>query len=619
MKKTIKTLAVGITLGLCAGAFAMQPNIPALAQIIPSKLYYESVLRGSSEVTIQNTALRSAICNLLGKTADSRLYSDDFLTCPTYRDVTTTNPDTGITTVTPGKHYLDLSYTGVKDISELVQFEFPETLSGISLMGNGIENSDLNNILTVITSNKATGTININGVDYKVNSNFDTIIKKVNLNLNNIDFETLSDTFKSNENLLFGLQNMPENEGLLTPSELASTKYYIRTNDDVYLSYNFFYNGERIYPTLNTVSKIATDTLGDYKIELSSPPQSESSYFFGQTKTLEFTQFEFKIKDGYTIERKALFNLDFSKTGINKDYILNGISRTDCDIAPATRTDTNTAGTNYTAVKITYKNYTRTLSLPFTVVDTISPQITLRGYSTMYWRQNKSWVDPGYLGSDSGDDLTNQVTIDLGGLDVTKLGSYTIKYTLKDLVGNETTTTRTVIVQESILDEIKVTCEHSDFNVGEEILLTVSPSSNTPLSKYSNFRYSWYMDGVLFKTTTGDSTTGKSSTVVIMDNSGTHKISVILTATQVADNREVMVESDFFEIKAKTNISSQNSIIIALVVAIASIAIITITATIIKAKKATKKAHKQHAKKSSNSADIKVIKDYETPKDDNKK
>ena len=40
---------------------------------------------------------------------------------------------------------------------------------------------------------------------------------------------------------------------------------------------------------------------------------------------------------------------------------------------------------------------------------------------------------------------------------------------------------------------------------------------------------------------------------------------------------------------------------------------------IIKPKKATKKAHKQPAKKSSQSADIKVIKDYETPKDDNKK
>lgn len=615
-------MAIGITLGLCAGTFCMQTNIYTQAQTARFTPYYENVIRGGSEVSIHNTNLKVAICNLLGKPTTSRLYTNDFLTCSTYNDVSTTDPDTGVTTVIPGKHYLDLSYTGVKDISELVQFEFPDTLNGISLMGNGIENSDLNNIFNVITSNKSLGTLTANGNEYKINSNFDTIIKKVNLNFNNIDLQTLAETYKSNENLLFGIQNMPEDEKLLKPEELASTNYYIRTNDDVYLSYNFFYNNTRIYPTLNSVSKLTSDSLGDYKIEISSPPQSESSYFFGQSKTIEFTQFEFKIKDDYTIERKAFFDLDFSQNGINNDYILNGISRADCEITPTDRTTVpNTAGTNYIAVKITYKTFSRTLSLPFTVVDTINPEITLKGYSTMYWRQNKSWDDPGYSGSDSGDPMTNSITIDFGGLDVTTLGTYTITYSLKDLVGNTTSITRTVIVQESVLDEIKITSDQSDFNVGEEILLTVSPSSNTPINNYANFKYSWYMDGVLFKTTTGDNATGKSSTVVIINNSNSHKISVILTATQIADNREVMVESEFFEIKAKTNITSKNSIIIALIVTVVAIAIITITTTIIKAQKATKKAHKSHtSKKDTNKNEIKVIKDYsEKPKDNNKK
>ena len=140
----------------------------------------------------------------------------------------------------------------------------------------------------------------------------------------------------------------------------------------------------------------------------------------------------------------------------------------------------------------------------------------------MYWRQFKEWKDPGYSGWDSGDNLTNSVKVDRSELDETVCGTYLIKYSLEDLSGNTISTTRTIIVQESVLDEIKISTTKDKFNVREEIFLSVEPAPNTPISKYKDYVYTWYLDGVEFKTTKGDALTAKSTTILVLDNSLSH-------------------------------------------------------------------------------------------------
>ena len=311
-----------------------------------------------------------------------------------------------------------------------------------------------------------------------------------------------------------------------------------------------------------------------------------------------------------------MFDLDLSKDGTN--YILNGIGRNVCTLDLTPRTNTDTAGIGHTAVKITYAGKTRTVSLPFVIVDTISPEIKLEGYSTMYWRQFKEWKDPGYSGWDSGDNLTNSVKVDRSELDETVCGTYLIKYSLEDLSGNTTSTTRTIIVQESVLDEIKISTTKDKFNVGEEIFLSVEPAPNTPISKYKDYVYTWYLDGVEFKTTKGDAVTAKSTTILVLDNSLSHKITVTLKAKQIADDREVLINSEEFEIKCSLSVTSQKGIIFALCSAVTLIAIITLTVTISKTKKAKKLSQKSKSKNNSKQENITVIKDYNQNKPDDK-
>lgn len=613
MKKIFKTFCIALLCGLSLFQVGLTQK-----EITLAKPYsYVNKLQGGSEVVLTNSNLRNQICKLLGKTSNSKLYSEDFLTSDNFKATTTTNPDTGLSETTALTNYLDLSYLNIKDLIELCQFEFPQTLNGINLMGNKITNEDLPNLVKFLSLNKAMGTIAVGEQTYKIRSNFDEIIKKINLNYNQIDLNTTSSEFLANDKLLFGLQNLDETYNLCLPEEQSNLKYYIRTNDENYLSYNFYFNNSRQPLSINTIKSLDTSVLGDYKIEIAGTPNSTSGYFHGLNISKEFTLFTLKIKDTFRVERKALFDLDVSENGTN--YILNGIGRNVCTLELTPRTNTDTAGTGHTAVKITYAGKTRTVSLPFVIVDTVNPEIKLEGYSTMYWRQFKEWKDPGYSGWDSGDNLTNSVKVDRSELDETVCGTYTIKYSLEDLSGNTTSATRTVIVQESVLDEIKISTAKETFDVGEEILLSVEPSQNTPISKYKDYVYTWYLDGVEYKTTKGDAVTGKSTTILILDNSLSHKITVTLKAKQIVDNREVLINSDEFEIKCNLSVTSHDSIIFALCSAVTIIVIITLTVTISKSKKAKKLSQKSNSKNNSKQGNITVIKDYSANKTDDKK
>lgn len=79
--------------------------------------------------------------------------------------------------------------------------------------------------------------------------------------------------------------------------------------------------------------------------------------------------------------------------------------------------------------------------------DDEAPVITLKGNQNMTIYAGNSYNEPGYSASDKCDgDLTNNV-LSTGTVDINKIGTYTIYYSVKDAAGNEGKAERTVNVR----------------------------------------------------------------------------------------------------------------------------------------------------------------------------
>ena len=84
-------------------------------------------------------------------------------------------------------------------------------------------------------------------------------------------------------------------------------------------------------------------------------------------------------------------------------------------------------------------------------VDTSKPVIKLKGSDTITINQNTKFTDPGFIAYDDVDgELTSEVIV-TGTVNITKPGSYTIYYNVKDSSNNSTQVTRTVIVSGTVV------------------------------------------------------------------------------------------------------------------------------------------------------------------------
>jgi len=80
---------------------------------------------------------------------------------------------------------------------------------------------------------------------------------------------------------------------------------------------------------------------------------------------------------------------------------------------------------------------------------TYYPSIELEGDSYLVWEKGTAYVDPGYVSTLNGEDVTDQVTVS-GTVDTNKSGIYTLIYTtMKNEDGFDASATRTVVVLDS--------------------------------------------------------------------------------------------------------------------------------------------------------------------------
>jgi len=619
-KNIIKGLFLG--LAICSSLFAVNNFIEYKTN---NSTTIQSVYAASKEVGVTDINLRTALCRNLGKSINEKLYVDDFMKAPAFNE----DPDTGKVE----KKSLDLSYSNITDITELVQFEFPTTLVAIDLTGNNITNEILDKITTTLNLSTTDEKVIIKedptdeeevGREITIRADLKNQIIKVKLNLNHINLDELASSQLNDERFIYAIQNLDLTENkMYLFDEVKNAKYYIRSHDENYLSFNFFHNPYiddqgtkhgKYNHVLNAITPLITiDKLGEYQFNIANPPNSESGYFYGVEVHEDLKVFTAEIEQGFYVERRApIFPLKQS------NIIVNGLLG-DVDIE-IRDTKINNIGMQDVIIIITNIEDTRILTLQFEVRDTTAPIITLEPNNTniIYWRQNKTFdasTDPGYKGIDSGEDITHLVNVDYSNIDVTKVGTYNITYNLTDIAGNKAQEViRTVVVQEQVLDEIKLKTTTQSIVVGQEIILTVEPNENIDITKYSDFVYTWFLNGEEFKTTTGDKSSGISTTIITLDSTAEVEVTVELHAKQVIDNGDVYVTSQKLKLKPEY-VESNTTIIIATATALGIVLIVFIATIITKARKAKRTTQKSKSDYKEKNSNIQVIKNYNQPTD----
>lgn len=607
-------------------------------------------IRAGSAVTIKDENLAKKLQSILNKSSFNSL---DFMT----HDYNGIEEGKG-TLLT-----LDLKNAGITDIIELCQFQFPDTLEAIDLSNNKITNENLSNLVLLLNSDttEENKTIEVDHTPenledekttYICQSNFKSLIKKVNLNNNQINLSTINNTYLNNSKLIFGIQQFGkvDKSGLVIREDM-NPMYYIRsdspgvTGDEHYLAYSisFQYSIPSQLITLKQDDPTMLFDLSEYpsaygkmSISIASPNNIEANknYFKDFSFSTEFLLINIELpynsttKEGFSVERKSLLNLNLvnGKPTAESPLVIEGIDTDNVYISynnPSTSQITTDTHKNYVYITLKYNNHTRIIPIEFIVTDTIAPVIKLKGGNHVYSCLNKEYIEAGYkaydpaiIGAEDGDDLTNFVKIK-SNVNINAVNEiFTVTYTVADTAGNETTVTRQVEIKEAILDRIRLRTNNVDtIFEGQDISLSVAPDNDVKLSDYSQITYKWYLNGTLFNTT-------KTPVAEInLSDSGIYQIQVEALTTRLIDNVELQLFSNTLTINIEPQLKNNDTLILALCIALIIIIIVIIIITIIKSRRGKKKITGKHknfhkGKKQSKEPaqrsqfDIQVIKDY---------
>jgi hypothetical protein len=169
-------------------------------------------------------------------------------------------------------------------------------------------------------------------------------------------------------------------------------------------------------------------------------------------------------------------------TEINKPYIDPGIIATDNiegNISSRYQVfgsvDTSKVGPNYLKyiVKDYYGNVSDTLyRTVFVVLNQTGPSLTLEGTSPVYVEVFKKYQEPGFIAKDNqGNNINSQVVV-MSNLDTTKIGLYSITYTVVDAFGLSVSRQRAVQVGDTTRPVIVPLASPYTHQVGSAIDLT---------------------------------------------------------------------------------------------------------------------------------------------------
>ena len=197
---------------------------------------------------------------------------------------------------------------------------------------------------------------------------------------------------------------------------------------------------------VNIQGEVDVTTVGTYHITYTATRSVES--LFGNAEARETARRTIRVVDTVAPEITLVADPEvFTFPG--QTYQEEGYTATDNydgDItADVVRTDDG--------VNVTYKvsdssgNVTEVFR-EIVYDDPIPPELNLEGKTTIILELGTEYTEPGFTANDNCDgDLTEKVEV-TGEVDIKKVGTYTLTYTVKDTYENEATVTRTIKVVE---------------------------------------------------------------------------------------------------------------------------------------------------------------------------
>lgn len=121
------------------------------------------------------------------------------------------------------------------------------------------------------------------------------------------------------------------------------------------------------------------------------------------------------------------------------------------DIEVNNNLDMEKLGTYFYKYKIKYKKQVKELTRKITIVDKEKPKLTLNGNKELTITIGDKYKELGAKAADNYDkDLTKKIKIDSRKLNIKKVGTYKVTYTVKDSSNNESKIERTVKVKDKI-------------------------------------------------------------------------------------------------------------------------------------------------------------------------
>lgn len=283
-------------------------------------------------------------------------------------------------------------------------------------------------------------------------------------------------------------------ELIIDDSELADVSLEIHSEYEIpvpsaALKFPLFFDKE-IKSEITVTGSAQTEKLGQYKIEYNSQILGKNDFKEHVVNIVDTTPPELEL-DSVEFETdadSAPVTLDMINVGYNAwdnhdgDITSKVEKRLENDVCYYSVTDAS-GNTASAEVKIVY-------------IDKKAPQIKLRGNTTVYMPINTEYKELGFTVTDNYDKNIASKVIVTNGVDVTKNGTYSVKYSVTDSSGNTDTAERRVIVYGGGYDEKYDTVKPN----GKVIYLTFDDGPSIYTEKLLNILESYNVKATFFVT-----------------------------------------------------------------------------------------------------------------------
>ena len=228
---------------------------------------------------------------------------------------------------------------------------------------------------------------------------------------------------------------------------IASPKIELNGDSKIVLTYNQEYKesgakasylGQNISEDIKITGQVDTSKVGEYEVTY------EVDRFIFHTKKKR--KIQVVDQQSPTLELEGDLEVNICPNGEYQEVGYHAYDEYDGDLTKKVQVEKKSDRYIYTVSDSSGNTVQKERLIK--QVDQEKPTITLKGGPTIYITPNSAFQEPGYTANDNCEgDITSKVKVS-GQVSPSKLGTYSLTYTVSDQAGNTATVVRTVIVSE---------------------------------------------------------------------------------------------------------------------------------------------------------------------------